>query len=76
MKKDIRFCRYHGRFEADESNDWECPECGNELLAFSKFKKSGSINDAPLGLLERSGVITKKQKKDAEQQQSVGRLFG
>ena len=54
MKKDIRYCEYHGKFEAGEWNDWQCPKCHAEIMKFGRFTQTGKLEDAPIDLLART----------------------
>ena len=60
MAKDMRTCEYHGKFEAGEWNDWQCPKCEKEIMAFGRFAGKG-YNEKDLtadakNIMKRMGV--------------------
>jgi len=59
MAKDIRVCEYHGKFEAGEWNDWQCPKCAKEIFDYAKFSHSRDekdLNKNVKNILKRAGM--------------------
>ena len=64
-------CHYF-RIKPEEWNDWQCPKCAEELMQFSKWRRTGKLEDAPIGFLERIGILTKQQAEELRKKQTSG----
>jgi hypothetical protein len=60
LTMDIKICEIHGKFEAGEWNDWQCPKCEKEIMDFGRFAGSkynkNLLNKEVKAVLKRAGM--------------------
>lgn len=61
MAKEYGHCKYHGKFELTEWDDWQCPKCAKEIYDFGQWrsespKANKKLTEDAKNLMRRAGV--------------------